>query len=126
MDFRDLVVYKKAFELSMSIFELTKTFPKEERYSLTDQIRRSSRSVCPQIAEGYRKRMYEGHFISKMTDGDMENSETIVWLDFAFSCGYMTKEFQTELTQKSEEIGKLLGHMIKYPEKYRGTIEKRK
>ncbi len=74
--FRDLTVYRKAFELAMEIFELTKTFPKEERYSLTDQIRRSSRAVCSCIAEAYRKRNYEAYFVSKSSDGDMENSET--------------------------------------------------
>ena len=74
--FRDLIVYKKAFDLAMEIFELAKTFPKEERYSLSDQILRSSRSVCSAIAESYRKRKYPAHFIAKLTDGDMENSET--------------------------------------------------
>ena len=78
MDFKELIVYKKAFTLAMEIYEVSKSFPKEENYSLTDQIRRSSRSVCANLAEAYRKRLYERHFISKLTDSDAENSETIV------------------------------------------------
>lgn len=83
MSFKKLLAYQKAFELSMEIFELSKSFPKEETYSLTDQIRRSSRSVCVNISEAYRKRLYPKHFTSKLTDSDCENSETQVWLDFA-------------------------------------------
>ncbi len=79
ISFRDLTVYKKAFSLAMEFFEVTKEFPKEEKYSLTDQIRRSSRSVCTAIAEAYRKRKYENYFVSKTSDADMENSETQVW-----------------------------------------------
>lgn len=79
MDFEDLLAYKKAFENGMNIFELSKAFPTEEKYSLTDQIRRSSRSVNANIAEAYRKRRYPKHFISKLTDADGENSETVVW-----------------------------------------------
>ena len=86
MRFQDLLAYKKSFSLAMRIFEITKTFPKEETYSLTDQIRRSSRSVPVTIAESYRKRIYPKHFHSKLTDSDGENSETLVWLDFAFDC----------------------------------------
>ena len=89
--FRDLTVYKKAFTLAMEIFEISKTFPQEEKYSLTDQVRRSSRSVCSNIGEAYRKRRYKAHFVSKSSDGDMENTETRVWLDFAYSCGYIDK-----------------------------------
>ena len=89
--FKDLTVYKKAFELSMEIFQITKKFPTDEKYGLTSQIRRSSRSVCSSIGEGYRKRKYEAHFISKTSDADMENSETSVWVDFAFECGYIDK-----------------------------------
>ena len=73
----------------MEIFEISKNFPAEEKYSLTDQIRRSSRSVCSNLAEGYRKRQYPAHFISKVSDADMENSETQAWLDFAYKCGYL-------------------------------------
>lgn len=86
MNYKDLTVFKKAFELAMLIFEESKKFPKEERYSLTDQIRRSSCSVCSNIAEGYRKRQYPAHFTSKMSDADMENSETQTWLLFALTC----------------------------------------
>ncbi|HUX94021.1 MAG TPA: four helix bundle protein [Ignavibacteriaceae bacterium] len=118
MSFKDLTVYKKSFGLAMMIFEISKTFPKEEKYSLTDQIRRSSRSVSAAIAEGYRKRQYEAYFISKMSDSDMENSETQVWLDFAFECKYIPKDMYQSLISKSEEIGKLINHMIENPEKY--------
>jgi four helix bundle protein len=105
--FRDLTVYKKAFALAMEIFELTRTFPKEEMYSMTDQIRRSSRSVCTHIGEAYRKRQYERYFVSKASDGDMENTETRVWFDFAHACKYITLEIKEKLDAKSEEIGKL-------------------
>lgn len=91
MDFTELFAYQKAFKLAMEIFQLSKTFPKAEKYSLTDKIRRSSRSVCASIAESYRKRKYPAHFISKLSDADMENSETHVWLDFAFECEYLEK-----------------------------------
>ena len=117
-DFKDLVVYKKAFLLSMKIFELSKTFPKEERYSLTDQIRRSSRSVCANISESYRKRKYPAHFISKLSDSDSENAETQVWLDFALSCNYISNDTFDELLSESKEIGKLLNHMMSNPGKY--------
>jgi four helix bundle protein len=117
-DYKKLTVYKKAFELAMEIFELSKKLPKEERYSLTDQVRRSSRSVCSTIAEAYRKRQYPAYFISKISDADMENSETQVWLDFALSCVYISRDEQFTLISKTDEIGKLLNHMIANPEKY--------
>lgn len=117
-NFKDLIVFKKSFELAMEIFELTKTFPKEEKYSLTDQIRRSSRSVSTNIAEGYRKRKYPAHFIAKLSDSDMENSETQVWLDFSLQCKYFEKEKYLQLYKESEEIGKLLNHMMLNPEKF--------
>jgi four helix bundle protein len=117
--FKDLLVYKKAFKLAMEIFEMTKSFPKDEVYSLTSQIRRSSRSVCSNIGEGYRKRRYEAHFISKVSDADMENSETQVWLDFSLACNYIKKDLYEDLTEKSEEIGKLLNSMLKNPAKYK-------
>jgi four helix bundle protein len=116
--FKDLTVYKKAFELAMEIFEISKRFPKEERYSLTDQVRRSSRSVVASIAEAYRKRDYEAYFISKISDADMENSETNVWLDFAKACNYISIEEKTGLEDKADEVGRLLNHMITSPEKY--------
>ena len=116
--FKETTVYKKAFALAMEIFEVSKKFPKEETYSLTDQIRRSSRSVCTNLAEAYRKKLYKAHFISKVTDSDMENSETGVWLDFALACKYISTEFHNKLTAENEEIGRLLHHMIVNPEKY--------
>ena len=116
--FRELIVYKKAFQLAMEIFQMTKNFPKEEKYSLIDQIRRSSRSVCANIAEGYRKRRYAAHFVSKATDSDMENSETQVWLDFSLACEYINNEMYNDKKNKSEEVGRLLYDMIQNPEKY--------
>jgi len=116
--FRDLTVYKKAFKLSMEIYQATKKFPDDEKFGLISQIRRSSRSVCSSIGEGYRKRIYEAHFVSKSTDADMENTETQVWLDFALSCNYINNEEYKELMDKSEEVGKLLNHMIQNPKKY--------
>lgn len=116
--FRDLTVYKKAFTLAMEIYQLSKKFPQEERYSLTDQVRRSSRSVCSCVGEAYRKRQYKAHFVSKSSDADMENTETRVWLDFALSCHYITEEVWIDIEKKSEEVGKLLNHMIENPEKY--------
>jgi four helix bundle protein len=118
MDFKELIVYKKAFTLAMEVFEVSKSFPKEEKYSLTDQIRRSSRSVCANIAESYRKRLYVRHFISKLTDSDAENSETIVWLDFSNACDYLPKEKHEKMTSEAIEIGKLLNYMMLHPEKY--------
>lgn len=117
--FRNLTVYKKAFALAMDIYHISKKFPKDELYSLTSQIRRSSRSVCSNIGEGYRKRQYEAHFLSKISDSDMENTETQVWLDFALACEYIKKEIFDDFNERSEEIGRLLNHMIQSPEKYR-------
>lgn len=117
-NFKDTTIYKKAFALAMEIFEISKPFPKEEKYSLTDQVRRSSRSVCANLAEAYRKKRYPAHFISKLTDCDAENSETNVWIDFALPCNYVNEEISTTLRIKSEEIGKLISHMINNPEKY--------
>jgi four helix bundle protein len=122
--FKDLTVYKKAFELAMRIFNVSKKFPKEEKYSLTDQVRRSSRSVATCVAEAYRKRNYEAYFVSKSSDGDMENSETQVWLSFALSCEYITASEFEDLTARSEEVGKLLHHMIENPDKYLTTKQK--
>lgn len=117
--FRDLTVFKKAFSLAMEVFELTKKFPSEEKYALTDQLRRSSRSVCRAIGEGYRKRQYPKHFSSKMSDADMENSETQISLDFGLACNYISEGERNELVVKSEEVGRMLNHMIENPEKYK-------
>ena len=119
MGFRNLQAYQKSFKLAIEIFELTKTFPKEEKYSLTDQIRRSSRSVCANIGEAYRKRRYPKHFISKLSDSDAENTETQVWLDFSLAFKYIKKKQYEDLLIKSEETGKLLNHMINNPEKFK-------
>ena len=118
INFKETKVYKLAFGQAMEIFRITKAFPKEEIYSLTDQVRRSSRSVCVCLAEAYRKKIYPAHFISKVSDSDMENSETNVWTDFALECGYIDKDIHSRLIATNEEIGRLLGHMIKNPEKY--------
>lgn len=118
--FRDLNVFKKAFELSMLIFIESKKIPDDERFGLTSQIRRSSRSVTSSIGEGYRKRIYPAHFVSKCTDADMENTETQVWLDYALACKYIGKELYDDYTKRSEEIGGMLNHMIENPEKYKG------
>ena len=118
MDYKKLIAYQKSFELAMLIFKISKSFPTEERYSLTDQIRRSSRSVSANIAEAYRKRRYVKHFISKLTDADGENSETITWLDFALACNYINEEDYTKFTKEGEEIGKLINYMISNPGKF--------
>jgi len=117
-NFKQSAVYKRAFSLSMEIFAVSNSFPKEEKYSLTDQVRRSSRSVCANLTESYRKKRYPAHFISKLTDCDAENSETGVWLDFALACEYITENIFKDLTAKNEEVGKLLNHMLNNPEKY--------
>jgi four helix bundle protein len=117
--FRDLKVYQKAFKLAMDIFKITKDFPEVEKYALTTQIRKSSRSVCSSIGEGYRKRIYQAHFISKTFDADMENSETQVWLDFSLSCKYISGDIYKEYLERSEEVGKMLNHIIENPEKYK-------
>ncbi len=118
MRFQDLLAYKKSFELAMEIYSVSKSFPSEEKYSLTDQIRRSSRSVSANIAESTRKRRYEKHFVSKLTDSDAENAETQVWLEYANACNYIdTINFET-LTSKSLEVGKLLNYMMNNPDKF--------
>ncbi len=122
MRFQDLLAYKKSFALAMKVFELSKSFPKEEIYSLTDQIRRSSRSVSANIAEAYRKRVYPKHFHSKLTDCDAENSETQVWIEFAYNCNYISVEIYDELIIENSEIGKLINYMILNPAKFGATI----
>jgi four helix bundle protein len=117
-NFKETTVYKKAFGLAMEIFNISKSFPKEEKYSLTDQMRRSSRSVCANMAEGYRKRQYPAHFVLKISDCDGENSETGVWIDFALACEYISTEVHRELIKKNEELGRLLYHMIHHAERY--------
>lgn len=116
--FRDLIVYRKATELSLEIFRLTKGFPKEETYSLTDQIRRSSRSTGAQIAEAWAKRRYEKHFLSKLTDADGEQQETQHWIETASQCGYISQEEARALLARCSEIGRLLGGMIAKAEQF--------
>jgi four helix bundle protein len=115
---RDLKVYQLAYKLAMEIFHLSKHFPREELYSLTDQIRRSSRSVAANIAEGFRKRRYPNMLVSKLTDSDGEATETQVWLDFALDCGYMSQDNRDRLTAGYEEVGKMLSGMMAHPEKF--------
>ena len=116
--FKGLKVYQLAYALAMEIFEISKNFPKEEKYSLTDQIRRSSRSVCSNIAEAYRKRNYPRYFTSKISDADSEASETEVWIDFAFDCEYIPKEVKEKLLLQYDEVGKMLGGMANNPYKF--------
>ncbi len=116
--YKTLLAYQKAKQVADEIFIVSKTFPPEEKYSLTDQIRRSSRSVCACMAEAYRKRKYPAHFVSKLTDSDMENGETEVWLDFAKDCNYLNGEKYNQLLSLNEEVAKLLAYMINHPEKF--------
>ena len=116
--YRDLKVFQLAYELAMEIFNESKSFPKDERFSLTDQIRRSSRSVAANLAEGFRKRQYPRMFLSKLADSDGEAAETQVWLDFARDCGYLPAERRDQLTKGYEEVGKMLGTMMSMPEKF--------
>jgi len=110
--FRDLIVYKKARAVAKKIFELSKTFPKEERYSLTDQVRRSSRSIGAQIAEAWAKRRYEKHFVSKLSDADGEQLETQHWIETAEDCEYLTSSQATEVNDELSEIGRMLNSMM--------------
>ncbi len=110
--FRELKVYNLARALSKEIFEISKTFPKEERFSLTDQIRRSSRSVGAQIAESWARRSYEKHFVSKLSDADGEQLETQHWLDTSHDCHYITDEVKEALVGRYAEVGKMLQSMI--------------
>jgi len=112
----DLLVYKKAFEAAMLIFRVSKDFPKEEVYSLTNQIRRSSRSVCANLAEAWRKRRYEAAFIAKLSDAEREAAETQVWIDFAMECSYLNGESALSLDKSYEEILRMLVAMINRPE----------
>jgi four helix bundle protein len=116
--YRDLKVFQCAYELSLEIFELTKNFPKEEKYSLVDQVRRSSRSVCSNIAEAWYKRRYPKLFINKLTDSAGEAGETEVWIDFSYDHKYINEDQKNRLLEKSTEVGKMLNSMIRQPEKF--------
>ena len=121
---REVEVYQAAFALQQEIFWISKSFPREEMYSLTDQIRRSSRSVCANLAEAWRKRRYEAAFISKLSDSEGESAETQVWLEFAVNCGYMTREDGNTLYRTYEEVLATLVGMINHPETW--VIEKKR
>lgn len=116
---QDLDVYKMAFEAAMEIFEISKGFPKEERYALTDQMRRSSRSVCSNLAEGFRKRRYPSSFIAKLVDSEAEAAETQTWLDFAIKCDYIDEELHARLYEVYNYIIGKLVLMSRSPEKWR-------
>ena len=116
--FRELRVYREAFDSAMRIFECSKAWPSEERYSLTDQIRRSSRSVCANLREVWSKRRYEAHFLSKLSDCDGENSETDTWLDYAKDCGYISAADHLHLTSDCASVGAMLGAMMKNPKPF--------
>ncbi len=115
---KDLRVYKKAYALALEIFHASKRWPSDEKYSLTDQIRRCSRSVCANLREAWAKRRYRAHFISKLTDSDGENSETDTWLDFAFDCGYLPAEDHKRLAAECREVGAMIGSMLNNPEHF--------
>lgn len=116
---KSLRVYQEAYALAMLIFNVSKDFPKIEQYSLTDQVRRSSRSVSANLAEAYRKRIYPKHFKSKLTDCDAELAETLTWIDFSYDCQYIDKEMHSQLHQKANGIGAMLGKMISNPERFK-------
>lgn len=116
--FKDLFAYQKAFLQTSKIFELSLKFPKEEKYSLNDQIRRSSRSVCSNLAEAYRKRYYPKQFLLKITDCLGENSETLVWLDISLNCKYIRDEEYTFFVELNEEVGRLLMYMLNNSDKF--------
>jgi len=115
---KDLDVYKKSYQLAMKIFEISKGFPAEERFALTSQIRRSSRSVCLNLREAWAKRRYEAHFVSKLTDCDGENSETDSSLDFSKDSSYITLEQHHEMVALCQQVGKMLGSMINNPQPF--------
>ena len=117
--YKDLIVYKKAYELAMDVFHVTRKFPKEETYSLTDQLRRSSRAVCAILGEAYRRRNFPKYFTLKMMDADGECTESIIHLDFAFDCGYIDKDTpHGNLVHRYEEIGRMFSSMSQQPEKF--------
>ena len=118
MDYNDLLGYKKSFAVAMLIFEVSKEFLEEEKYSLTDQMRRCSRSVSATIAEAYKKRIYPRNFLNALIDAEAENAETQVWLDFALECGYLVESKHSELSELNDEVGRLICYMKQNPDKY--------
>src|SRR5512143_170571 len=121
--FRDLRVYQKAREVSRAVFQLSKTFPKDEMYSLTDQMRRAARSVGAQIAEAWGKRRYEKHFVSKLTDADAEQMETQHWVGEALGCGYLSATEAAQLNSGLEEIGRMLNSMMQKSDSFCGPLD---
>jgi four helix bundle protein len=119
--FKDLIVYQKSMAISRLVFKMSKSFPNEETYSLTDQIRRSARSIGAQIAEAWGKRRYKKHFISKLTDADAEQMETQHWVHEAANCKYITKMQENDLIEKLGEIGRMLNSMMKKADKFCGS-----
>ncbi|HVP47921.1 MAG TPA: four helix bundle protein [Bryobacteraceae bacterium] len=117
--YRELDVYRSAMDAAMRIFDISKSFPPEEKYSMVDQIRRSSRSICANLAEAWRKRRYEAHFVSKMSDAESEAEETRVWLEFAFKCGYINQKQFQELDDAYDKIVAQLVKMLSQPGKWR-------
>ena len=117
-DFKDLIAYRKGFQLVMGIFESSKTFPLQEKCSLTDQIRRSSKAICANMAKASRKRRYPAHFILKLTDSDAKSSETQVWLDFSLACQHLSEDEHNQSTNLSQEVGRLIAYMINNPAKF--------
>lgn len=120
---RDLDVYRLAFETAMKIFDMSKSFPKEEKYSLTDQMRRSSRSVCTNLAEEWRKRKYKAVFINKLSDASQEAAETQTWLEFALKCDYIHLEQFTKLDENYEHILAMLNNMERKADTFCKNIE---
>jgi four helix bundle protein len=123
--FRELIVHQKARKAAQAIFQLSKSFPKEEMYSFTDQIRRASRFVGAQIAEAWGKRQYQKHFISKLTDADAEQLETQHWIDVGLDCGYLTTDQHQLLLAQLSEIGRMLRSMISKADQFCGTLDDR-
>ena len=122
--FRDLAVYQKARELSQEIFRISKLFPRDETFSLTDQIRRSSRSIGANIAEAWAKRRYERHFVSKLTDADAEQQETQHWIETAFDCDYIDQQTKDALLVQCERVGRMLGSMMSKAELFCGDTDR--
>jgi len=117
-DYRTLLAYQKSFALAMLIYHLTKKIPSEEKFGLVSQIRNSSRSVCVNIVEAYKRRRYKDYYISKLNDSETENAETQVWLDFSLACKYFSEEEYHELKSDNDQVAKLILYMINNPDKF--------
>ena len=117
-DYRTLLAYQKAFGLAMKLYHASKKFPTEEKYGIISQIRDSSRSVCANIVEAYKRRRYKNYFTSKLNDSETENAETQVWLDFALACEYLTEKEYLQFRCDNDEVAKLILYMINHPDKF--------